>query len=867
MEIKEINNLAELLDNSTQLFLDNIALSMEDKVITYKELNDFSEKVASYLQTNRIKKGDNIAIISENRPEWGIAFFGITKVGATAVCMDPFLKEKEIEFILNDSESAYVFASETFVQTLKNISDSLPSLRGVIDLSKTCELQGNSFSSPKIDPDDIAILIYTSGTMGSQKGVMLSHRNILSDILGAFERVPYTPKTNFLSLLPLSHMFGITAGFLGPLYNGGRMAYSPSLKGYEILDTMQRTKTNIMVVAPLMLRIFYDNMSEKIAQLSKIAKGLFKLNFSISKLFRKIGLNCGKILFSKIHNTFGGELQYFICGGASLDHEIEEYFYTLGLSILSGYGLTETSPIVSVNTLKERKIGSVGKPLPQVEVKVIEKGEIIVKGPNVMKGYYKNESATDKLLKSGWFHTGDIGEIDKDGFLYIKGREKNVIVTSAGLKIFPEEIEARLLKSPYIKEVCVLGRKAERGEQPHAVIYPSYELLRGVRKREKTSKIKKELEEYQKDVALYKKVSSFEIWDKELPKTSTRKIKRKLLADIIAKQKLGEVEVKETEEMDLFASRIRSIVAKTADVPETSIGWESNFAADLGIDSLMKIELLCELDKELGVYIPEEYSYQIEIFRDLVSTTQKYSEAPGVAHADLLFSGTKGDVSDIIKENLLFKMTRFFTSIILFHIAKFYFNLKIKHRDRVPKKGSFIIAANHTSLLDFPLIYISLPPHTMKDMTAPAAKDYFFKNPFISLIIQAAFAAFPLERYGNFFEGLKVCAKVIKSGKPLVLFPEGTRSVKGKLQSFKPGIGLLAFELDVSILPVYIKGAYKALPKGGSFPNPQPVKILFGNPIIPQDYKKFKDKIPNYKIYQKIVEEIRKRIVVLMKEK
>ena len=266
------------------------------------------------------------------------------------------------------------------------------------------------------------------------------------------------------------------------------------------------------------------------------------------------------------------------------------------------------------------------------------------------------------------------------------------------------------------------------------------------------------------------------------------------------------------------------------------------------------------------MYIPDEYSYQIETFRDLVLTTQNYSEAPGAVRADFLFSDIKGDLSDIIKENPLFKITRFMSSVLLFHISKFYFNLRVKHRDRVPKKGSFIVASNHTSLLDFPLICISLPPHAMRGAAVPAAKDYFFRNPFTSLLVQVMFRAFPLERYGNFFEGLKVCAKVIRSEKPLILFPEGTRSVKGTLQPFRPGIGLLAFELNVPILPVYIKGAYEALPKGALFPVPQPVEIRFGTPIIPQDYEKFKDKIPNYKIYQKIVEELRKQVVALMKE-
>ena len=862
MKAKEPENLLELLNNSVCSFSDNIALSLGDKSVTYDDLENSSEKVASHLQSCDVRKGDHIAILSENRTEWGIAFFGIVKVGAAAVCMDSLLEEKEIEFILKNSESVCVFTSETFVQMLNNISDSLPNLREIIQLGEIHRLEGHPFSAPAIDPDDTAILIYTSGTMGSQKGVMLSHRSIALDTAGIYERIPYKPGTTFLSLLPLSHMFGITVGFLAPLYNGATAAYSPSLKGYEILDTMQGTKANIMVVVPLMLRIFYNMLNEKIQQLPALTRGLVKVNFAVCRFLRKIGVNAGKALFRKVHKTFGGHLKFFTCGGAPLDPEIEKYFYTLGLPVFTGYGLTEASPIVAANTPKERKVGSVGRPLPRVEVKISEAGEILVRGPIIMKGYHKNESATREILREDWLYTGDIGEVDEDGYLFIRGREKNVIVTSSGLKIFPEEIEVQVSKSRYIEEVCILGRKVGDEEQAYGVIRPDYALLGGMQREEIRAKIKQELEEYQRDFPLYKKVSAFEIWDQELPKTTTRKIKRKLLADAIGKQEPGQIAA--AEAMDLLASRIRSIVAATVDIPESAIRWESSLAADLGIGSLMKIEVLSALDRKLGVYIPEEYSYKIETFGELVSTTRSHSESPEAVRTDFLFSDA--ELSHVIKENPLFRITRFISSVLFLCISKLYFGLEVKHRDRVPKSGSFIIAPNHTSLLDFPLTYISLPRHTMRDTAVPAAKDYFFRNPFVSLLVQAAFRAFPLERYDNFFEGLKSCAKVIQSGKPLILFPEGTRSAAGTLQPFKPGIGLLALELDVPILPVYIKGAYEALPKGALFPASRPVEIRFGNPIIPENFRKLDDETSNYEMYQRIIEQLRKRILTLMKE-
>ncbi len=850
MDNTSLRTLRDLLKHSSQSFTEGIALSMGDTSITYKELRDSSERVASYLITQGVRKGEKVALLSENRPEWGVGFFSIINAGATVVVLDPTLKRKEIEFILRDSGTSFIFSSPSLLPLIPN----LPNLRGVLSLEELDRLQAPPFSPPGIEPDDPAVLIYTSGTMGSQKGVVLTHKNILSNLLAAFERVPYKPGTNFLSLLPLSHMLEITVGFLGPLYNGGRVTYPLSLKSYEILEAMQRTKTEVMIVVPLMLRIFYNGIMERVEGLPKLLRMFYNLNLSLSKLLRRFGIQGGRVLFKSIHNRFGGRLRYFICGGAPLEPEIEEGFENFGIPVLSGYGLTEASPVVSVNTLRERRRGSVGKPLPGVEVRLTEEGEIVIRGENIMKGYHKNEAATKEVLKGGWLHTGDIGEMDRDGFLYIKGRKKNVIVTPSGLKIFPEELESILSKSSYIREVCVV----DRNNQPYAVIYPESSLLKGV---DKVKELREEIDRIQEGMAPYKRIQGFEIWEEELPKTTTRKIKRKEVKERLK----GKVEKKVEEELDPFAARLRKVIARVMNIPESSISYTSRFSEELGVDSLMKVEILSGVDKELGIYIPEERSYEIETFKDLVEIARRYTEAPGVLRQDILLSEGKGDISDLLKENPFLRVTRSFVSLLLFYFSRLYFRLRVKGRENIPEEASFIIASNHTSLLDFPLIYTSLPRERTREIAAPAAKDYFFRSPLKGLLVQLAFNAFPLERFGNFFEGLKACARVLKRGKPLVLFPEGTRSIKGTLQPFKLGIGLLAYELGVPILPAYIKGAYESFPKGSRFPNPGRVEVRFGKPLRIEEYKKLEGKVKNYEIYKRITEELRNRVLGLIR--
>lgn len=852
----EIKTIRDLLINSAEHFSKMTALSMGDKSITYQALKESSESIESYLMVKGVKKRTKIALLSENRPEWGIAFFGIANVGATVVVMDPILKSNEIKFILNNSETSYIFVSGSFIHLIQSISYELPNLKEVISLENLTEIQGPMFIPVQIEPDDDAILIYTSGTMGSQKGVVLSHQNIITNLQSAFQEIPYKPGTKFLSLLPLSHMLEITVGFLGPLYNGGCIIYPESFKSYELLETMRKTQTEIIVVVPLMLKIFYNGIRKKIEELPEILKALFNFNIGLNKFFKKLKIDISRMLFKSIHDTFGGKLKYFICGGAPLDAEIEDAFDTFGIPVLLGYGLTETSPVVGVNTLKEKRRGSVGKPLPGMEVRIEKDGEIVVRGPNVMKGYYKNENATKEIIKDGWLYTGDIGEINRDGFIFIKGRKKNVIVTKSGLKIFSEEVESLFTQSPYIKEICVV----ERDGRVHAVVYPDYSFLKGISNGEVEERLKQEIDKYQKEIAHYKRVQTFEIWQEELPKTTTRKIKRQEISQRLR----GSIERKKFEEMDHFASKVRKVVAKVIKIPPTSIKYNSSFSQDLGVDSLMKIEILCEVDKKFGIYIPEEQAYEIENFKNLVDIIKMFIEAPGTLKQNFIRSEIRGDLSDLLKESRLLKCTRLLTAVLLFCFTRIYFKLRVKGKENIPPESSFIIASNHTSLLDFPLIYTSLPRKKTRDIAAPAAKDYFFKSPLKELLVRMAFNAFPLERFGNFFEGLKACARVISTGKPLVLFPEGTRSLRGTLQPFKLGIGLLAFELNVPILPTFIKGVYEVFPKGKIFPKSRPIEVIFGKSMRLENYKKLEGKITNYEIYKMITEELRKRILELM---
>jgi long-chain acyl-CoA synthetase len=405
--------------------------------------------------------------------------------------------------------------------------------------------------SPELE--DTALIVYTSGTTGVAKGVMLSYKNLLFQVKALSEAIPYSQHDRFLSILPLNHMLEITGGLILPLYVGARITYCRSLKAANLLSLMQQTHTTVMICVPLVLRMLHDGIIKKVEKLPLFKRKMFYSLLRLCRFLLKFNFRIGRWLFKPIRREFGGNLKCLVSGGAPLDVEVELDFNAWGFYILQGYGLTESAPVISVNTYKAHRIGSVGRPLPGVEVKINKLkeeddcGEIITRGPHIMKGYFQNEAKTKEIIKDGWLYTGDIGYLDKDGFLYISGRLRNLIVLGGGKKVFPEEVEEVIGRSPFIKEICVLGKIADRGvrkghEEVYAIIVPSIEYFPEPERQNKEkirNKISEEINRLSKNLADYKRIIDFELWYDELPKTATKKIRRKMIADMIRSRNIS----------------------------------------------------------------------------------------------------------------------------------------------------------------------------------------------------------------------------------------------------------------------------------------------------------------------------------------
>ncbi len=525
--------------------------------ITFSEIQDTTFKLAAGLHSLGVRKGDRVLILSENRKEWAFTDYANQLLGAITVPIYATLLPRHIEYIINNCEGkVIVLSGHHQLEKIQEIRDKLPHLQHIIlmdgeapedvisweaILEKGKEnLQKNpdliETTSREVQRDDLASIIYTSGTTGVPKGVMLTQGNFLSNVEGAIQVIPVNNQDTFLSFLPLSHVFERMAGHFLPFHVGATIAYAESIE--TVAENLQEVHPTIMTSVPRFFEKVYARVMESLEEGSPLKKKIFLWAIEVGKqalvykqknlplkgmLKRKHNL-ANKLVYSKLRERVGGRIRMFISGGAPLSREINEFFNAAGLTLLEGYGLTETSPVISVNRLDKFKIGSVGLPLPNVEVKIAEDGEILTRGPHVMKGYYKNEEETRETIEpDGWLHTGDIGYLDKEGFLFITDRKKNIIVTSGGKNVAPQAIENLLITSRYIEQSVVIGDKRKYCS---ALIVPNMDNLKAfakekgisyanedelLQKEEIQVLIRQEIDNVSTDLASYETIKKFRL--------------------------------------------------------------------------------------------------------------------------------------------------------------------------------------------------------------------------------------------------------------------------------------------------------------------------------------------------------------------
>jgi long-chain acyl-CoA synthetase len=545
-EPKGYKTITEMFERSAKEYSNRVMSKIKRggvwREYTFGEVLGYVRKMAEYLKEKGIKKGDFVALVSENRPEWGWGYLAIQWAGGTVIPLDARLTDVERRFLMDFAGVKGVICSRDYLMEMEEAKKELKFdfILSMEDLDKIFE-KYKGIDRVELDSEDLAEILFTSGTTGSPKGVMLTHKNIVSDLEGLYQIIDVNENDVFFSILPLHHVYECTGGFLAPIYVGASVAYASSLRPNVMLEEMREIRPTVWLTVPLILEKIY----QKILKTLNEQKGVKKVLINLMKTFAKGRLSKG------IKASLGlDRVKYVISGGAALPEWVSKGLEDLGFPILQGYGLSETSPILTLNPPHSPRNKSVGLPIPGVEIRLFEvnergEGEIAAKGPMVMKGYYKNEKATKEVFYDGWFLTGDIGYFDEDGYLYITGRKKAVIVTKGGKNIYPEEIENKLTESPYIEEVLVFGAiNPETGEEEvQALVYPNLDEVRSVAHKMGRvpdddfiyELISKEIERLSKDLAPYKRIKRFALRYEEFPKTTTRKIKRHLFEGVFIK--------------------------------------------------------------------------------------------------------------------------------------------------------------------------------------------------------------------------------------------------------------------------------------------------------------------------------------------
>ena len=789
---------------------DRLAIvDFEDRKINYTELVNnvkyFSENVIP------AEKEDFGLILMENRPEWIYTYFALWDRKAIPIALDSTSSSKEILYVLGDSNPKFIICSN---ESEKNVREAVSMYEKgeitvinvdnyPIDENKLEVIRNSNFELENPEGDSIATMLYTSGTTGSPKGVMLTFNNLSSELEGLEKKDLLEPTDQILALLPFHHVLPLTATVLIILQHQASMVFVKKIASKEILEALDKNNVTALVGVPRVFKLFYDGIKQQIDS-KFITRTIYKLMTKIKsfKMRRKV--------FAKVHEKFGGKLTFIVSGGAKLDPEIGEFYETLGIYVQEGYGLTETSPVIAVNTREGRKIGTVGKKLDNIEAKIVDE-ELWVKGPIVMKGYYnKPEKTAEVITEDGWFKTGDLASIDDEGYITIRGRRNSMIVLSNGKNIDPEKLENKVIEKSkrLIKELGIFGHN----DKLVAIIVPD---LLECRKQGITNikaYVKNIVEDYNLTVHNYEKILDYKLYEEELPKTRVGKLRRFMLPELYLKTNIKKKKVEEPDNevyklLKDYIKKLKGIEAQP----------EENLELEIGMDSLDIVEFFAYVENSFGIQLDEEKFSEISNLKSLSEYINE--KATKIESGEVDWKKIIDAAPPVEEKN------RWATRVLrpLFDLTiKLYFRLKRVNRDKLSDKPQ-IFVSNHQSFIDS-LVLGSLLPAGILYNTVFLAIDWYFKKGILKLLVSHGNVVL-IDINKNIRKSVEEIAANVKAGKNVLIFPEGARTKDGKVAEFKKVFAIIAKELNVDVQCLGIKGAFEAYSRYMKFPKPKKIEV------------------------------------------
>jgi long-chain acyl-CoA synthetase len=753
---------------------------------SYRDLAEIAPKVARVFTDLGLERGDRVLIWAVNRPEWGLAFLGAVHAGIVLVPLDVRSAPDFAVKVARRTRAKAVLASQLTEPLVEGLELPVILIESLPDRAREVE----PLPAAEVGPDELVEVVFTSGTTGEPKGAMITHRNLASNASQLLKVFPFRDDERLLSILPLSHLFEQTCGFIAPLLAGASIVYPVSRQPAVLIRTFRDFGVTMLLVVPAGLKLL-DNAIER-----KVDAGGKRATFErLHRLARHLPRPLKRLLFRPVLAGFGGKFRTLAIGAAALETDVANRWQEMGFDVLQGYGATELSPVVSFTHPKRNRLGTVGEPIPGVEVRIGDDGEVIVHGPNVFAGYWEDPEATAAVLDDdGSYHTGDIGVLDEDGFLTLRGRKKDMLAMPDGTKVYPEDIEAVLGRDERVRSAAVVGWQPPNSDlKVHAVFVL-----------DDPSQADAIVQDANAQLGAHQQIRSHSIWPEEdLPRTPTLKVKKRVVLERLTDELAGTRPAATGQQATGsamppkigVAPTVASLVASVAGVAEAAVSPEATLSTDLNMDSLARIELLSVIEEELGAFIDDG---DMDPDATVGQLTAMVAAARDAKHETGIFGWPLSPLVRAIGIG--------FQALLMVPFFALMYRVKVTGLEHVRDlDGPVLFTPNHHLHNDVGIMLTRFPLGVRWRLSVAAAADDIFGNPIRGFGSAVIGNAFPLAREGAIRRSLELLGARLDRGFSILVFPEGKLTVGGPLQPFKAGTGLVAVEGSTPVVPMRLK--------------------------------------------------------------
>jgi long-chain acyl-CoA synthetase len=768
---------------------------------SYADIWEGAGRIAALLQARGFSKGDRALIWGPNCPQWVLAMFGCLRAGVIVVPLDLRSPREFVENVTSRVDAKLSFVSR--------VTPSYHEELGVPEIDfEDLEPMSEGMGAPApvdVGPDDLAEVMFTSGTTGDPKGVMLTHRNITANMASVVQVAPGKKSDRMMSILPLSHMLEQMGGLLVPMNAGANITYPTARQATVLFRTMKERRVTMMVLVPQLLDLFMKGIEREVKRQGKEA-----LWAKLMKVAALAPFPVRRVMFRQVHKKLGGRLSFIFAGGAPLDPDLGAKWNLLGVDVVQGYGATETSPVITCHHQARPRYDSPGPPVPGVEVKIADDGEVLVRGENVTQGYWNAPEATASSFQDGWYKTGDQGEFDDEGYLHLKGRKKDMIVLGSGLNVYPEDIEATLVRHEAVEDAAVVGLPRQSGPEIHAALImadaaPASDAVSWANGR----------------LAEHQRIRGFTVWPEEgFPRTHTLKVKKVLLAEMLLSEDGAESDGAARQPAAQEGPSLEGVIAEIAEVPVTQVAGDKTLDGDLDMDSLKRVELLSAIEEELGVYLDESAMEQGTTVAALARMVDEGSRTP--------------EEKKFVRWGMSWwcrPLRGAIQRVVIFPALRLLYSFRVSGASDIEDlEGPVLFAANHCLRLDNGLLIRAMPLRHRRRL-AIAAWEELWENPAYRITHPLIGNGFPFSKEGAVRASLENMGRILDDGWSVLIYPEGELTVGGPMLPFRGGTGLVALESGIPVVPVKLEILKIGSPTGFPMFSRGDVEVRFGSPI------------------------------------